>query len=83
MYKVKLIKNSEYGKMGKYMNPMDRDSYISLYNAGLIEDEHNLIKDKTEKKAKDKTEKKAKDKTEKKDSKNKDINLKIDNHGDN
>ena len=70
-YKVKLIKECVYGKAGRYMNPMDKDSYMYLYNEGLIEDEHNLIKNKTEK-----TEKKQEKKTEKIKTEKKDNNLK-------
>ncbi len=65
MYKVKLIKDSVYGKAGDFMNPMDKSSYINLYKLGLIEDEHNLIENKTTKKP----EKKEDVKVEKKDSK--------------
>ena len=72
-YKVKLIKDGKGRKAGSYMIPMDKQSYINLYNAGLIEDEHNLIKDKKEKTEK----KKEKINTEKKDGNiKKDNNLK-------
>ena len=60
MYKVKLIKDGKGKKAGDYMNPMDIRSYVNLYKAGLIEDEHNLIKEK----------KQQTKKTEKKEDKN-------------
>jgi hypothetical protein len=72
-YKVKLIKDSKYGKEGKLVNPMDKASYLYLYNLGLIEDDHNLVKEK-----KAKTEKTEITKTQKEDKKdnNKSKNLK-------
>tara|TARA_Y100001973_G_C5176274_1_gene322135 strand:+ start:264 stop:470 length:207 start_codon:yes stop_codon:yes gene_type:complete len=68
MYKVELIKDCNYGKKGKMMNPMDKASYLYLYNKGLIEDEHNLVKEKKAKK--EKTEKKETKKEEIKDNNN-------------
>lgn len=54
MYKVKLIKDGKGRKAGDIMNPMDFNSYKALYDLGLIEDEHKLIKVKTETKKKEK-----------------------------
>ena len=65
MYKVQLIKKSKYGSAGKYVEVMDKASYMNLYKAGAIDDDHNLVK---EKKAK-KVEKTEKIETEKKDNK--------------